>query len=80
MADIITEKNTLHNVFDFVDGDTRTINLDNPNDSITTADVRAWADFAKTNKLLIGDKTGAALDDIKSSKVIKSRQTIVDLS
>lgn len=80
MADIVTTKKVLQTVEEFTDGDTRTINIDNPIDSITAADVQAWHDFAKDNNLLIGDKAGAALDKIRSSKVIDSKQTILDLT
>lgn len=78
--DITTTKSTLHNVFGFADGDTRTLNLDNPVESLTSAQVQAWADYAKTNNLLIGDKAGALLDDIKSSVIIDNEQTVLDLT
>ena len=80
MADIIKTKKVLQNVFEFTDGDTRTLNIDNPIDSLTSAQVQEWADYAKTNNILIGDKAGAALDNIKSSVVIDKEQTILDLN
>jgi len=80
MADIIKNKKVLQNVFEFADGDTRTLNIDNPIDSLTSAQVQEWADYAKTNNILIGDKGGAALDGIKSSVVVDNEQTILDLN
>lgn len=80
MADIVTTKSTLQNVFRFTDGDTRSLNIDDPHSSVTTADVQAWAAYAKEHNLLIGDKAGAALDDIISSKIVDSTKTIVDLT
>ena len=80
MADIIKNKKVLQNVFEFTDGDTRTLNIDNPIDSLTSAQVQEWADYAKTNNILIGDKAGAALDGIKSSVVVDNEQTILDLN
>ena len=86
MADIITNKVVLQNVMGFVDGDTRTITIVNPADSIAAGDataaaaVQAWADYAKDNELLIGDKQGAQLEEILSSKVIDGTTTVLDLS
>lgn len=86
MADISATKSVLQNVVEFADGDTRTINLDNPADSIKAGDsgaiaaVQAWADYAVTHNILIGDKAGTALTGIRSSKVIDSTDTVLDLS
>ena len=73
--DTITTKSTLQNVFLFTDGDTRTVNIDDPKDTITAAEVQAWANFAIENQILIGDKTGAALASLKSSKRIDATNT-----
>ena len=80
MADVITSKSVLQNVFEFEDEDTRTVNVLNPVDSLTAAQVQAWADFAKDNNLIIGDKAGALLTGIQSSKRIDSTQTKLDLT
>lgn len=80
MADIITTKSTLQNVFTFADNDTRTVNVDDPHDSITAADVQDWVDFAVDKKILIGDKTGAALTGIKTAKVIDATATKLDIN
>lgn len=86
MADVIKVTSVLQNVFEFADGDTRTVTLDNPADSIKAGDsvaaaaVQSWADYAKTNNLIIGDKSGAALSGIISSKVIEGTSTSLDLT
>lgn len=80
MADIITNKSMLSNVFGFEDEDTRTVNLLNPVDSLTAEDVQAWADYAKEHNLIIGDKAGADLSGILSSKRIDNTQTKLDLT
>lgn len=80
MADIITNKSVLSNVFGFEDEDTRTVNLLNPVDSLTAEDVQAWADYAKEHNLIIGDKAGADLSGILSSKRIDNTQTKLDLT
>lgn len=73
--DTITTKSTLQNVFMFADGETRTVNIDDPKDTIAAADVQAWAQFAIDNQLLISDKSGAALTALKSSKKIDATNT-----
>ncbi|MBD3878233.1 MAG: DUF2922 domain-containing protein [Quinella sp. 1Q5] len=80
MADIITTKKVLQNVFTFADGDTRTVNIPNPKDNLTAEQVQAWADFAVQNQILIGDKTAAALTGIQSSKILDVTSTDVDIS
>lgn len=75
MADTITSKSTLQNVFEFADGDTRTVNIDDPNDNISASDVQAWAAYAVEHQILLGDKGGAALTGLKSSKKIDATAT-----
>ena len=80
MADQIVTKNTLNTVVDFIDGDTRTINLDDPKDDLTEEEIREWIAFAKTNNVFIGDKAGAAISGIKSSQKLQRTQTYLDLT
>ena len=77
--DTISTRTTLQNVLEFADGDTRTVNIDDPHDSITAADVYDWVNFAKDNQILIGDKTGAALTGIQSSKRIVDTDTNLEI-
>lgn len=73
--DTVTTKSTLQNIFEFADGDTRTINIDDPNDSIDAAAVQTWADFAIDNQIFLGDKTGALPTALKSSKKLDATAT-----
>ena len=77
--DTVTTKSTLQNVLGFADGDTRTINIDDPKDNLTAADVRAWVQFAIDNQLLLSDKSGAALTGVESSKIIDGSHTKVSM-
>ena len=80
MADKITQTKTLQMVAGFVDGDDRTINLDNPNTAINlAAGVVNLGNYCKTNQVIIGDKAGAAFKEFKSAKVIDKKVTKFDL-
>ena len=80
MADKVTTTSTLQMVAEFVDGDDRTINLDNPNTAINlAAGVVNLGNYAKTNQVIIGDKAGAAFKDFKSAKVIQKTVRKFDL-
>ena len=57
MADVSKTKDTLQLVAEFADGDTRSISLDNPRDSITADDIDALSALMVAG--LVGDKTGA---------------------
>ncbi|MBR2775200.1 MAG: DUF2922 family protein [Selenomonadaceae bacterium] len=80
MADVTTTKSTLQNVFKFADDDTRIINIDEPQDSITAAQIQVMADYATEHQILIGDKAGASLTGIASSERIDLTSTKLDLS
>ena len=81
MADIVKSKNTLSVENEFADGDTRTINLENPNTAINlAAAVKNIGAFAKTNQVILGDKTGAAFTRIKSAKLTNRQTTYLDLT
>ena len=80
MADKITTTKTLQMVASFVDGDDRTINLDNPNTAINLAQgVVNLGNYAKTNQVIIGDKADAAFKEFKSAKVIDKTIVKFDL-
>ena len=80
MADKITQTKTLQMVAGFIDGDDRTINLDNPNTAINLAQgVVNLGNYAKTNQVIIGDKADAAFKEFKSAKVIDKKVTKFDL-
>ena len=86
MADTIKSSNTLVLNAEFVDEDTRTISVDDPNATIVaagasaSASVSALGNFIKTNNILIGDKAGADFSRIKSAKVVIKSVTNLDLN
>ena len=66
---------------EFTDGDTRTITQDSPitNQESLVAAINDFANYAKTNHLLIGDKTGAAMNYLRSAKVVEKNVIKFDL-
>ena len=83
MADVIKTESTLQIVADFVDGDTRTISIDNPKAAYSEAQfasaVKDFASYCKTNNVLIGDKAGADFATISSVKIISNTENTLDL-
>lgn len=77
MADTITTASTLTLLAGFADDDDRSITLDNPNAVIAAADIITLGSFAKTKKILIGDKAGASFTRFKSAK--KRTRTVTNL-
>lgn len=61
----------------FVDGDTRTLTLKNPQPTIESSEISELNQYIQTNNLLIGDKTGATFGRIKDvSKVTTHKEEI----
>lgn len=80
MADKTITSSTLQVVAGFVDGDDRTINLDNPNTAINLAQgVKNLETYTKTNQVIIGDKAGAAFKEFKSATIIDKTVVKFDL-
>lgn len=74
MADIIKNKDELKIENYFVDGDTRTITLKNPKDTIAQADILSLQSFMQSTNIIIGDRSGATFGRInKATKVIKQQ-------
>lgn len=80
MADKTVSKNVLSLEMEFVDGDTRTINLDNPKATVTAEGINSLGAYAAENGLVIGDKEGAAFSRFKSAKTISRMTTYLDLN
>lgn len=80
MADKVVEKSTLSLEMEFSDGDTRTITVDNPKETIAASTINSLGNFAATNAIFIGDKAGAALSRFKTAKVTSGTTTYLDLS
>ncbi len=79
MSDIVKNKDTLNFVMDFVDGDNRTLTVDNPKATITGAQVKSFGNYIKNNSVVLGDKAGAAFSKISSAKVVHATTTYFDL-
>lgn len=81
MADKTTTTRTLSMETAYADGDTRTINVDNPNTAINLGDaVHNLSNFCATNQIILGDKAGAAFTEIKSAKLVTKTKTVLDLT
>ena len=79
MADTRKETYILKIKLGFADGDTRTINLDNPRNDLTAAEIYQVSQFIKNINLLLGDKYGADSAGILTADVVESTKTILDL-
>ena len=78
MADTTKTTKQLKLVAGFIDGDDRTISLDNPRDSITAADISAMDSIAAG--VIFGDKAGATFKEWKSAAVIDTTVTTLDIA
>ena len=79
MADIYKQSYILKIKLGFADGDTRTINLDNPRSDLTAAEIYEVSQFIKNNNLLLGDKYGADSAGILTADIVQSAKTTLDL-
>lgn len=80
MADIIKEKNVLSLEMEFADGDTRTLTIDNPKETLGAAAINSLASYAVNNKLIVGDKAGANFTRFKTAKVTHGTTTYLDFN
>lgn len=80
MADLIKTDVTLKIDTMYVDGDTRLINLKNPKETITAAEISDLNAFIQENNALIGDKEQATFGRIKSATKVTKQDIILDLS
>lgn len=78
MADMVKIKDTLQLVAEFADGDTRTITLDNPRDSLIAQDIDSLTSLMIVG--LLGDKTGAQFYRWKSAAKVNKQTVELDLS
>ena len=81
MADVVKNNVTLGLEAGFADGDTRAINLPDPNTAINlVAGISSLEAYTLNNQILIGDKTGAAFTGFKSAKISRHTTTYLDLT
>lgn len=78
MADIVKTSRTLQLVAEFVDGDDRTISVDNPISGLTAERINALNAYA--SGVLIGDKEQSAFQRFKSAKTKTISTTYLDLT
>ena len=79
LADVVKSSYILKIKLGFADGDTRTINLDNPKDNLQASQVHELSNFIKTNNLLLGDKYGADSAGILTADIVESTKVTLDL-
>ena len=79
MADTVKSSYILKIKLGFADGDTRTINLDNPRNDLTATEIYEVSQFIKNNNLLLGDKYGADSAGILFADKIASTKTTLDI-
>ena len=79
MADKRKETYILKIKLGFSDGDTRTINLDNPRNDLQASEIYSLSNFIKENNLLLGDKYGADSSGILTADIVESTKTILDI-
>lgn len=80
MPDVITEATTLKIEMDFVDGDTRTNNIKDPKQNITSSDIEDLNQFIRENNALIGDKYNAPFARIKKATRVAKTTVNYDLT
>lgn len=80
MANIIRETQTLKLDTLFVDGDTRTITLKNPKQTITTAQITTLNSLIQSGNLLIGDKAGGTFGRIDKVRRVTETKILLDLT
>ena len=80
MADTVKSASELKVVFDFYDGDDRTLTLQNPKSNLTATQVKAVGTLAASTNPIIGDKGGAAVVGIKSATKKIKTVTYLDLA
>lgn len=78
MADTVSSSYRLSLVADFIDGDDRTLTIQNPNPSITWTDIRLVS--AAASGVLIGDREGSAFKNFKSANLVQTEIHKLDLN
>lgn len=80
MADVVKTSSNLKIENYFVDGDTRTITLKNPKDTIEASAIEDLNTFMRTTGIIIGDKTGATFGKISKVTKVDKTQTDFDIN
>lgn len=80
MPDIVKNEKTLRIDTVFVDGDTRSITLKNPKDTIQSSEIADLNAFMQANNILIGDKAQGTFGRIKSATIVDKQTIQLDIS
>lgn len=81
MADVVKNKKTLTLVNKFIDGDSRTITLDDPDTTLNLgAKLASISSYMRENNLIVGDKEGAPFVRIDSATIQQQKITHLDLN
>ncbi len=80
MADTISSASTLLIETSFIDGDTRTLSLKNPDDEITTNAITELNNFLKSSNILIGDRNNADFNKIMQVRRRDSTTSKLDIT
>lgn len=78
MADTLKQTKQLKLVAGFVDGDERTIAIDNPKDDITAEQINALN--SKAINVLVGDKYGAKFSLFRDAGIYTTQRVEIDLN
>jgi len=79
LADTYKQTYILKIKLGFADGDTRTINLDNPKSNLQSSQIHEVSQFIKTNNLLLGDKYAADSAGILTADIVESMKVTLDI-
>ena len=79
MADKYKSTYAIKFKFGFVDGDTRTVSIDNPRQDLTAEEIHNLSQYIKNNNLLIGDKYGGDSNGILTADIIESTKITLDI-
>lgn len=80
MSDTIKSSSDLKLTWEFDDGDTRSHSVKNPKNNLTAADIQTFATATIISKAIVGDKTGAAVTQIKSAITTEKTELYMDIS
>ena len=79
MADTIKSASELKILSKYVDGDTRTLTLDDPKDNLTAEQINAVGSVVRANNFILGDKGGADFLEFDTARVVEKKITQLDL-
>lgn len=79
MADVIKNETSYKFLMQFVDGDTRTLNMKNPK-TLTTSEIENFETYMQTNQVVIGDQNNAAFGKFKKVTSVTTQTRYLDIN